>query len=148
MEKGKGTECGIECIGKRKAIAVSSILFSILHIPSILSIGMEKSNMVIMLLTIFTAGILLSLLYLKGGLKMAAGFHFSWNYFQYHIFSLRSGFGIFGITVMKPEYTGGQAGPEAGFLGLLALIVGILLLLGYSVKNKYLSGFDGCIHHD
>jgi len=123
-------------IEKKKAIALSSFLFSILHIPSILAIGLEKSNTVIMFLTIFTAGILLALMYLKGGLKMSTGFHFSWNYFQYHIYSLRSGFGIYSVTVIKPEFTGGYAGPEAGILGILALLIGILAFFTFEFRRK------------
>ncbi|MFA4935099.1 MAG: CPBP family intramembrane glutamic endopeptidase [Candidatus Methanoperedens sp.] len=119
----------IDSIGQRNAIITTSILFAGLHIPSILMLGMEKFNTIIMFATIIAAGILLSLLYLAGGLKMSSGFHFSWNFFQYHIFSLRGGFGIFGLTASNPEFTGGSAGPEAGLLGLFVLVLGILIFL-------------------
>jgi membrane protease YdiL (CAAX protease family) len=119
----------IDSIGQRNAVIATSILFAGLHIPSILLLGMEKFNAIIMFATIIAAGILLSLLYLAGGLKMSSGFHFSWNFFQYHIFSLRGGFGIFGLTAANPEFTGGLAGPEAGLLGLFVLVMGILIFL-------------------
>lgn len=119
----------IESIGQRNAVIAASLLFAGLHIPSILILGMEKFNAIIMFATIIAAGILLSLLYLADGLKLSSGFHFSWNFFQYHIFSLRGGFGIFGLTAANPEFTGGLAGPEAGLLGLFVLVIGILLLL-------------------
>ncbi|MDO9096955.1 MAG: CPBP family intramembrane metalloprotease [Candidatus Methanoperedens sp.] len=119
----------IGSIGQRNAIITTSVLFAGLHIPSILMLGMEKFNTIIMFATIIAAGILLSLLYLAGGLKMSCGFHFSWNFFQYHIFSLRDGFGIFGLTAAYPEFTGGSAGPEAGLLGLFVLVIGILIFL-------------------
>lgn len=115
-------------IGERKAIIATSVLFSGLHIPSILYLGMEKLNVLIMFATITAAGILLSLLYLADGLKMSCGFHFSWNFFQYHVFSLRGGFGILGLNAANPLFTGGSAGPEAGLSGLLMLLFGILLL--------------------
>lgn len=118
----------VEGIGQQKAIITSSILFAGLHIPSILALGMEKFNALIMFTTIIAAGILLSLLYFIGGLKMSTGFHFSWNFFQYHIFSLRGGFGIFSLTAANPVFTGGQVGPEAGIIGLFVLIFGILIL--------------------
>ena len=119
----------IDSIGQRNAVITTSVLFAGLHIPSILMLGMEKFNTIIMFATIIAAGILLSLLYLAGGLKMSSGFHFSWNFFQYHIFSLRGGFGIFGLTAANPEFTGGSAGPEAGLLGLFVLVLGILIFL-------------------
>lgn len=115
-------------LGTRNAIMATSVLFAGLHIPSIYALGIGPFNAVIMLITVSIAGILLALLYLADGLKMSCGFHFSWNLFQYHIFSLRSGFGIFGLTATKPALTGGQAGPEAGIIGLLMLLLGVSVL--------------------
>ena len=117
-----------DSLGIRGAIIVTSILFAGLHIPSIQALGIEPFNALIMLVTVSLAGILLSLLYLVDGLKMSGGFHFSWNFFQYHVFSLRSGFGIFGLTAAKPALTGGIAGPEAGIIGLVVLLLGIFIL--------------------
>lgn len=119
----------IKKMGLIGGILVSSVLFAGLHIPSILLLKLEIFNGVMMFTTIIFASILLSLLYLRGGLRMAGGFHFSWNFFQYHIYSLRSGFGIFGLSATKPEFTGGLAGPEAGIFGLLVTIIGILFIL-------------------
>lgn len=98
-----------------------------LHIPSILLLGLAKFNALIIFATITSAGI--ALLYQIDGLKMSSAYHFSWNFFQYHILSLRGGFGIFGLTAAKPEITGGLVGPEAGLLGLFVLVLGILMLL-------------------
>lgn len=126
----------IESIGRRDAVIVTSLLFAMLHIPSILLLGLEKFNAIIMFATITAAGILLALLYLIDGLKMSSAYHFSWNFFQYHIFSLRGGFGIFGLTAAKPEFTGGLVGPEAGLLGLFVLIIGILVLLVIAPLRK------------
>ncbi len=126
----------MESIGKRRAILATSLLFAGLHIPSIFMLGLGKFNAIIMFATITAAGILLALLYLTDGLRMSSGFHFSWNFFQYHIFSLRGGFGIFGLTAANPEFTGGIAGPEAGLLGLLVITLGILILLAASPLRK------------
>lgn len=122
--------------GQRNAILITSLLFAGLHTPSILMLEMEKFNAIIMFATTTAGGILLALLYLTGGLKMSSGFHFSWNFFQYHIFSLRRGFGIFGLTSTNPDFTGGLAGPEAGLLGLFVLSLGILMLLAVSPLRK------------
>lgn len=122
----------MKSFGARKAVITTSLLFSALHIPSILFLGIAPLNALIMFTTVTLAGILLALLYLIDGLKLSSGFHFSWNFFQYHIFSLRSGFGIFSLTAVKPEFTGGLAGPEAGIVGLVVITIGILVLLtGY-----------------
>jgi hypothetical protein len=52
----------------------------------------------------------------------------------------------------RPEFTGGKAGPEAGMIGLLLLLIGILIELlmwcHFSVKNKYLNAIVESIHHD
>lgn len=115
-------------LGTRNAVIATSVLFAGMHIPSIYALGIGLPNAVIMLITVSIAGILLALLYLADGLKMSCAFHFSWNLFQYHIFSLRGGFGIFGLTAAKPLFTGGQVGPEAGIIGLAALLLGVSVL--------------------
>ncbi len=121
--------CMEKSLGRWIAMFMTSIFFAVLHIPSILSIGLPLFNASVMLVAVTIAGVLLSLLYFTNGLKTSIGFHFSWNFFQYHVFSLRSGLGIFGITAIRPEFTGGLAGPEAGILGLVAISTGIILLL-------------------
>jgi membrane protease YdiL (CAAX protease family) len=126
----------IKNMGQRNAVIATSILFAMLHIPSMLLLGLGKFNAVIMFVTITVAGIILALLYLIDGLKMSSAYHFSWNFFQYHIFSLRGGFGIFGLTAARPEITGGLVGPEAGLLGLFVLILGILILLVIAPLRK------------
>ncbi len=138
----------INSLGIRNAVITTSILFSGLHIPSIWSLDIGLFNALIMFITVSIAGILLALLYLVGGLKMSCGFHYSWNFFQYHIFSLRSGLGLFDLTATNPEFTGGPAGPEAGIMGLLALMIGTIIVLRYIiVKNKYLNVIVKGIHY-
>lgn len=125
----------MKSMGAVSAVVISSLFFAGLHIPSILLLGIGSFNSVVMFTTIIAASILLSLLYFRGGLRMSSGYHFSWNFFQYHIFSLRSGFGIFSLTAAKPEFTGGMAGPEAGILGLLVTIIGIFFVLNNGFGN-------------
>lgn len=128
--------CLEKSFGRWKAIFMTSVLFAALHIPSILFLGLHLFNASVMFLTVTMAGVLLSLLYFTNGLKTSIGFHFSWNFFQYHVFSLRSGLGIFAVTAIRPEFTGGQSGPEAGILGLVAVITGIILLLLFPGMRK------------
>ncbi|MFZ2411143.1 MAG: CPBP family intramembrane glutamic endopeptidase, partial [Candidatus Methanoperedens sp.] len=116
--------------GAWNAALYSSLLFSVLHIPSVLTLGLGKENIIIMLLTITIAEILLALCYLYDGLSMSIGFHFSWNFFQYHVYSLRQDFG--GILKIASEHeliTGGAFGPEAGLLGMFVVILALVIVL-------------------
>ena len=119
----------IDSFGTKKAVITTSVLFAGLHIPSIYTLDIQPFNGLIMFITVGMAGLILALLYIIGGLKNSCGFHFSWNFFQYHVFSLRSGFGIFGLSAAKPAFTGGEAGPEAGIIGLFVLLLGASVLL-------------------
>jgi membrane protease YdiL (CAAX protease family) len=115
--------------GSWKAVFLSSAFFSVLHIPSILTLNLSKENIIIMLLTIAIAEILLALCYLYDGLSMSIGFHFTWNFLQYHVYSLRQDFGgIFKIASDNPLITGGSFGPEAGLLGLFVVILAFIVV--------------------
>lgn len=116
--------------GVWNAALYSSLFFSVMHIPSVLTLGLGKGNIIIMLLTITIAEILLALCYLYDGLSMSIGFHFIWNFFQYHVYSLRQDFG--GILKITPEHgliTGGAFGPEAGLLGMFVVILALVIVL-------------------
>lgn len=110
--------------GTWNAVFFSSALFSVLHVPSVLTLDVSTANIIIMLLAITVAEVLLALCYLYDGLRMAIGFHFTWNFFQYHVYSLREGFGgILTISTEQPLITGGSLGPEAGLLGMSVIII-------------------------
>lgn len=116
--------------GVWNAVFYSSIFFSILHIPSVATLGLAKENIIIMLLTITIAEILLAFCYLYDGLSMSIGFHFTWNFFQYHVYSLRQDFGgILKITSEHEIITGGALGPEAGLFGLFVVILALVIVL-------------------
>lgn len=116
--------------GVWNAVFYSSLFFSVLHIPSVLTLGIGKENIIIMLFTITIAEILLALCYLYGGLSMSIGFHFTWNFFQYHVYSLRQDFGgILKITPERELITGGAFGPEAGLLGLFIVTLALVIVL-------------------
>ena len=72
--------------GTWNGVFLSSMFFSLLHVPSILTLKLGGSSVIIMLLTIAVAEILLAICYIYDGLSMSIGFHFTWNYFQYHVY--------------------------------------------------------------
>lgn len=116
--------------GTWNAVFYSSLFFSVLHIPSVLTLGLGMNNIIIMLLTITIAEILLAICYLYGGLSMSIGFHFTWNFFQYHVYSLRQDFGgILKITSEHQLVTGGAFGPEAGLLGMFVVTLALVIVL-------------------
>ncbi len=115
--------------GPWNAVFLSSAFFSVLHVPSILTLNLSVENILIMLLTIAIAEVLLAICYLYDGLSMSIGFHFTWNFFQYHVYSLRQDFGgILKITSDNRLVTGGTFGPEAGLLGLLVVILAFIVV--------------------
>ncbi len=115
-----------------RAIITSSFFFSTLHIPALIKNNLAIETLIVMLTTIFFIQTLLSIFYFSDGLKLTLGFHFSWNFFQYHIFSLGNGFaGIMVVHSSDVIMTGGANGPEAGLIGLIffSIAVGITLYL-------------------
>ncbi len=123
--------------GLWKTVILSSFFFSLLHIPSILVLKTSGVSIIIMLLTLTFAQMLLAFCYLYDGLSMSIGFHFTWNFFQYHVYSMREGFG--GILKTTSEYqlvTGGNLGPEAGLLGLLVVILALIIVFIWMGSNE------------
>jgi membrane protease YdiL (CAAX protease family) len=115
--------------GLWKAVILSSFFFSLLHIPSILVLKTSGASIIIMVLTLTFAEMLLAFCYLYDGLRMSIGFHFAWNFFQYHVYSMREGFGgIFKITSGYQLVTGGNLGPEAGLLGLFVVVMALVIV--------------------
>ena len=120
------------------ALIISSSMFSLFHIgnPNITTLA---------LLNIILAGIILGTAFvLTGQLALSIGLHIAWNFFQGPVFGFPvSGQSFAGVaSVIKieqggPEFwTGGAFGPEAGMIGILAMISGILIILGWA-KFRY-----------
>ena len=112
------------------AILGSAILFSFLHIPTILRASVPILHVGIFLFNMFLGGVLLGWSFKKTqSLWLPIGIHFGWNFMIFHVFSFGDR-GIFNIQNLGPEViTGGITGPEVGLLGTITLLILILLML-------------------
>lgn len=120
-------------LGARSGIlaawTLTSLFFGVLH-------ALNPNATVMSTVNIVLAGFLLGIGYvLTGQLAIPIGLHITWNFFQCNVFGFPvSGLEPVGATFLSieqvgpPLFTGGAFGPEAGLLGIAAMIVGILLI--------------------
>lgn len=123
-------------LGKRGglilATIVTSILFGLFH-------AANPNATVSSTIYIMVGGFLLATGYiLTGELAIPIGLHITWNLFQNTIFGFPvSGYSAYpayfiALEQNGPDFmTGGSFGPEAGLLGLGAMILGISLIVGW-----------------
>ena len=131
-----------ESINKYFALAVSSILFVLIHL---LNAGIS----LVSISNLFILGLILGILFiLFDNLWMPIGFHLSWNFFQGPIF----GFNISGLKIdgiLKPihvdnsiKYTGGDFGLEGSFLTTIVLVFFLIAVFFYykthKIKNQFI----------
>ncbi|MFW5713413.1 MAG: CPBP family intramembrane glutamic endopeptidase [Brevefilum sp.] len=126
--------------GKRRAVIlavlVSSLVFGLLH-------SSNPNASVVSTLNITFAGIVFSLaMIFTGSLAIPIGLHITWNFFQGNVFGfpvsgMRNGATIIATEAIGPDWlTGGSFGPEAGVMGLIALIIGGIFILLYIKRHS------------
>lgn len=113
------------------AWAITSALFGLLH-------AANPNASVASTAALMASGLFLGLGYvLTGELALPIGLHISWNFVQGAIFGfpvsgLGSSASVLATTNTGPAiWTGGAFGPEAGLMGLGALLVGSALTYGW-----------------
>ena len=124
-----------EAIGPIGAIAVFSVLFALVHLtnPGASPLGLLNTVLI---------GIVLALAYLRTrALWLCWGIHFGWNATLGLLFGLPvSGLRIFNVvvrgTATGPRWlTGGNYGVEASAPGVLAVVVGLLVVWKWPLQQ-------------
>jgi hypothetical protein len=119
------------------AWVLSSFIFGFFH-------AFNPNATVISTLYLGLAGMFLGLAYvLTGELAIPIGLHITWNFFQGNVFGFPvSGMRLSGASFITIEqggpalWTGGSFGPEAGLIGIVALLVGSASILLW-VRLRY-----------
>jgi membrane protease YdiL (CAAX protease family) len=113
--------------GGRAALVATSVLFGALH-------GLNPGVSLLAFLGTTAAGVMLGLAYQwTGRLWLPWALHFAWNFAEGSLWGMPVS-GLLTPSVVRTQlhgpvlWTGGEFGPEAGLLGLLAVILGTWVL--------------------
>lgn len=125
-----------ERAGSVLAVALTSLLFGVLHAGN-------PNATVISTASIALAGVFLAAGYvLTGELAIPLGLHLTWNYAQGVIYGFPvSGIRV-GVALVETELTGptlltgGRFGPEAGLLGVGAVLLGTGLIAWWAHRTR------------
>lgn len=127
-------------LGRRGAVLVAWILSSAVF--GALHAGNPNATFT-STLSLVLAGLFLGLGYvLTGELAIPIGLHITWNFFQGNVFGFpvsgtQAGATIIGIAQGGPTlWTGGAFGPEAGLVGIAAVLLGSALTIAW-VRYRY-----------
>lgn len=113
------------------AYLLTSLFFGLLH-------GDNPNSTLVSTLYLSLAGLFLGLGFiLTGELAIPIGLHITWNFFMGHVFGFPVSGGDHNLSLIAtqqsgPEvWTGGAFGPEGGLIGVMAMLLGILLVWGW-----------------
>ncbi len=122
-------------VGRRGAVAVavvvSSALFGLVH-------ATNPNATLVSTLTISLAGVFLALGYvLTDELAVPVGLHITWNFAQGTLYGFPVSGREFGVSVIDTRadgpavFTGGSFGPEAGLVGVAAILLGCACIVAW-----------------
>jgi membrane protease YdiL (CAAX protease family) len=120
-------------VGRRNALIIAwgmlSIVFGLFHFSN-------PNATWVSTIMIMAAGVFLGTgMALTGSLAIPIGLHITWNFFQGNIYGFAVSGMQAGVSLVATEsigpawFTGGVFGPEAGVIGLAAMLVGVLLIV-------------------
>lgn len=121
------------------AITIPALIFTFLHVDNLANFS---TNLVIGLSTIFIIGLLYGCyFYYTGDLWLVIGSHFSWNFVLGSVFGFSiSGDKSIGLIVTEVKgstlLTGGDFGPEGGFVVFGMFFIVFILYVTYLFRKK------------
>jgi membrane protease YdiL (CAAX protease family) len=122
-------------------VLVPTLIFTLIHIVNMLSIGLNLILSILALSTTFLAGIFLVLIVIRtGSLAMAIAWHVGWDFltpiFGGNLSGISTGFPLINVTHSGPNIlTGGTYGIEASIIWLIILLVVIILFYKFYPKS-------------